>query len=194
MFRHAKKQTNGVRRITTVLVLAAMTALLAFLSVPPGHAAAKPHAAPLVTVDELEQYMLGLINKSREDGGLPDYTSNDTLATVARAHSDLNLQTDPKNGCPNAHQCPGEPDPCTRMSNAGVNWTECAENVGHAWAEPTFDPFEGLRIIHQNMMDEGPCGCGNHYDNIMSSTLEQVGVGVAFDANHVFVTEDFIKP
>jgi uncharacterized protein YkwD len=192
MFPHAKKQTHGGRRSTTVLVLVAMTALLAFLSVPPGHAAAKLRAVPLVTVSELEQYMLGLINKSREDGGLPDYTSNDTLAAVARAHSDLNLQTDPKNGCPNPHQCPGEPDPCTRMSDAGVSWTQCAENVGNQWAEPTFDPKEGLLAIHQRMMDEGPGG--GHYDNIMSPTLQQVGVGVAFDANHVWVTEDFITP
>jgi uncharacterized protein YkwD len=192
MFPYAKKQTNAVRRITSVLVIAAMTALLAFLSVPPGHAAAKPHAAPLVTVAELEQYMFGLINKSREGGGLADYTSNDTLATVARDHSNLNLQTDPKNGCPNPHQCPGEPAPCDRISNAGVQWTECAENVGARWAEPTLDYYEGLRVIHQSMMDEGPGG--GHYDNIMSSTLTQVGVGVAFDANHIWVTEDFIKP
>jgi hypothetical protein len=66
------------------------------------------------------------------------------------------------------------------------------ENVGHAWGEPTFDPKEGLRIIHQNMMNEGPGG--GHYDNIMSPDFQQVGVGVAFDANHVWVTEDFITP
>ena len=145
-----------------------------------------------VTVAELEQYMFGLINQSRQDGGLAHYASNDTLAIVARDHSNLNLKTDPKNGCPNSHQCPGEPDPGTHMSNAGVNWTEWAENVGNAWAEPTFDLFEGLRTIHQDMMDEGPGG--GHYDNIMSSSLRQVGVGVAFDANHIWVTEDFIKP
>ena len=145
-----------------------------------------------VTVAELEQHMFDLINQSRQAGGLPHYASNSTLATVARDHSNLNLKTDPKNGCPNSHQCPGELDPGTRMSNAGVNWTEWAENVGNAWAEPTFDPFEGLRTIHQDMMNEGPGG--GHHDNIMSSTLEQVGVGVAFDANHIWVTEDFIKP
>jgi uncharacterized protein YkwD len=175
-----------------VLVLTAMIALLAFLAVPPGYAAAKPHAVPRYTVDELEQYVFGLINQSREDGGLPDYTFNDTLAAVARAHSNLLLQTDPQNGCPNPHQCPGEPDPCTRMSNAGVNFTECAENVGSRWAEPTFDQKQGCLEVHQDMMNEGPGG--GHHDNIMSPTLEQVGVGVAFDDNHVWVTEDFIKP
>jgi uncharacterized protein YkwD len=169
-----------------------MIALLAFLAVPPDHAAAKAHAVPRYTVDELEQYVFGLINQSRENGGLPDYTFNDTLAAVARAHSNLNLQTDPKNGCPNNHQCPGEPDPGTRISNAGVQFTSWGENVGHAWGEPTFDQKAGLLTIHQNMMNEGPGG--GHYENIMSSSFQQVGVGVAFDDNHVFVTEDFIQP
>jgi uncharacterized protein YkwD len=155
MFRHAKKQPNGVRAITTVLVLTAMIALLAFLPVPAAHAVAKPHAAPRYTVAELEQYVLGLINQSREDGGLPDYTSNDTLATVARDHSNLNMQYDPKNGCPDNHQCPGEPDPGTRISNAGVQFTSWGENVGHAWGEPTFDPKAGLLTIHQPRFSAG---------------------------------------
>ncbi len=81
-----------------------------------------------VTVAELEQYMFSLINQSRQDGGLAHYASDDTLATVARDHSNLNLKTDPKNGCPNSHQCPSEPDLGALMSNAGVTWTAWAES------------------------------------------------------------------
>ena len=152
----------------------------------------------MVTIAELEQYMFNLINQSRAAGGLVAYTSNATLATVARDHSNLLLKTDPKKGCVNDHQCnapgePGEPDPATCVRNAGVTFTQRRENVGYAWEEPTFDPFAGLRTIHYDIfMKEGPGG--GHYDAIMSSTLEQVGVGVAFDGNHIWATEDFIKP
>jgi hypothetical protein len=81
------------------------------------------------------------------------------------------------------------------MNNAGVSFIECRENVGYWQAYPTLDYKQGLLNIHQFFMNEGPCGgCHNHYENIMSSNLQEVGVGVAIDDNHVWVTEDFIQP
>jgi uncharacterized protein YkwD len=184
---------TGIGRIASLLLLAALMVLPGLLHAPTAHAAIK--VAPDPYTADLEQYMFDLINSSRADAGLAPYTWNDTLADVARAHSQLNLAYDPEKGCPNVHQCPGEDPICTRFTNAGVTYTECRENVGNRYAYPTLDHKDGLLKIHQFFMSEGPCGgCGNHYENIMSSTLQEVGVGVAFDDNHIWVTEDFIQP
>jgi uncharacterized protein YkwD len=135
------------------------------------------------TVAELEKYMFGLINQSRMAERLAPYTWNDTLARVAREHSNLLLKRD---GCPDGHQCPGELDPDTRVRNAGVSFSERKENVGGRFGGSARNPFVGLDRIHQDdFIYEGPGG--GHHDAIMSSTLEQVGVGVAFDANHIWV-------
>jgi uncharacterized protein YkwD len=153
---------------------------------------------------EYEKYMFDLINKSRAAGRpplyspLPPYIWNASLGNVARAHSKLNLMKNPSEGCQNRHVCNAdgefnEPDWYTRIQNAVGGLPAAAENIHRT---PNPNPLAGLDIIHQAFMVEGP-GSGSahiHYENIMSSTLQQVGVGVAYDGIHIWVTEDFIKP
>ena len=195
-----RKHTNGLRRIVSVLMLAVPAALLVMLSIPASPAAAKTLAAPDpttcgTTVAELEQCTFQLINSYRADQGLPPYLWDDNLANAARAHSELWLTFAEGDCPPYGHQCPGEPDPTTRITTAVGSCKSCAENVGYGSGYPTPDYYALILNVHQNtFIPEGPCGCYNHYDNIMSTTFQHVGIGVAIDANHVRFTEDFVQP
>lgn len=184
--------------ITSVL-LATLLALLMLLTVPAHPAAAKALAAPDpttcgTTVAELEACTFQLVNSYRADLGLPAYLWDDNLANAARAHSELWLTYGEQDCPPYGHQCPGESDPATRISTAVGSCTSCAENVGYGNGYPTADYYALILDVHQNtFIPEGPCGCYNHYDNIMSTTFTHVGIGVAIDANHVRFTEDFVQ-
>lgn len=198
--RRFGKHTHSFLRIAGVLMLASMLALVVLVSAPTRHAAAKTLAAPDpttcgTTVAELEQCTFNLINSYRADQGLPPYTWDDNLANGARAHSELWLTYAEGDCPPYGHQCPGEPDPTTRIINAMGGCPSCAENVGYGNGFPTVDYYARILDVHQNtFIPEGPCGCYNHYDNIMSTSFQYVGVGVAIDANHVRFTEDFYQP
>src|SRR5207249_342406 len=97
---------------------------------------------------ELEQQLFALINKDRADQGLYPYTSDTTLAKGARLHS-WNMAH-----CGLTHACPGEPDPCQRVTNEGVHWTSCGENVGYTSPYPTAS--EAVQKIEQDMLNEPP--------------------------------------
>jgi uncharacterized protein YkwD len=153
-------------------------------------------------VSVLEQYVLDLMNNERTAKGLPAYTRDSNMDKAARAHSDFWLTV---GTCPavtvgmvpwgDGHICPGEPDPCTRIINAlGAPVTRCAENVGWGYDLSATPNFYGIVLgIHQQFMNEGPSGGFNHYDNIMSSTFDKVGVGVAIDTGSIRFTVDFAK-
>ena len=203
MFRHltkqqtaphlAGKQTHSFRRLPSMLVLASMLALLALLSPPWSHTAS---AHSLVAagacgtdVSCLEHYAFDLVNNERAAAGLPLYTWDDTLANAARTHSALWLSV---GDCGIGHQCPGEDPPGTRITNAWGPVTSWGENVGNGYAYPTPD-FDALILnVHQQFMAEGPGG--GHYDNIMSSQFQYLGVGVAIDSNNIRITWDFVQP
>jgi uncharacterized protein YkwD len=197
MSSHAKKQFHHLPRLAVIVVVLTlmMTASTFFTSLT-SHAAAKAHSANASGLlgklcgSRLETYTFNLINSSRRSAGLLPYRCG-RLFSVTRAHSALNLATG-EDGCPNVHQCPGEDDPGTRITKAGVTYSSRAENVGYWKAFPTLDLLEGQRNIHQFFMNEGPGG--GHYDNIMSPTLTYLNVGIACDKNHIWVTEDFITP
>jgi uncharacterized protein YkwD len=134
----------------------------------------------------LEQSMFNLINNERAAAGLPLYTWSDTLANGARAHSNLMA-----NGCGQLHQCPGEDPIGTRILN---EWGPVAgswfvgENIHDRPPAPTYD--DAVVQMHQDFMAEGPGG--GHYDNIMSTNFQYVGVGIVIDAaGEAWLTEDF---
>ncbi len=181
----SRRHLHGFRWITSVLLLAVMAALLVLLSVPVGHTAAQA-LIPSDQITDLEQQMFTLINHDRAAHNLPPYTWDARLGTGARAHSNLMAS-----GCGLQHQCPNEPDPSTRITNEGVSWKSCGENIGEAGGYPSYS--DDLKQIEQDMIDEGPGG--GHYDNLMSTAFQNVGVGVAIDSNGtVWVTEDFVQP
>jgi uncharacterized protein YkwD len=172
------------KRITSVVVLAFIVALLPLLTIPLGHADAHT-LSPQDLRASLEESMFSLIIQDRAARSHPAYTWNATLASGARAHSDRMAA-----GCGEVQQCPGEPAPPTRISNEGVSFTHWGESVGSAGGSSyTAD----IQQIEQDMIGQGIRG--PDYQDLMSTTFTQVGVGVSIDSlGIVWVTEDFIQP
>ncbi len=87
------------------------------------------------------------------------------------------------------HQCPGEPDPAQRISNEGISWTSCGENIGYTSPNPT--SWAGVQKIDQQMLNEQPPDDG-HRQNLLNTSYQRVGVGIYVDARGlVWITEDF---
>lgn len=93
-------------------------------------------------------------------------------------------------GCGLAHQCPNEPDPCQRITNEGLNWTACGENIGYTSSYPnTWSAIQ--QNIEGAMLAKQPPNDG-HRKNLLSSNFHQIGVTVLIDAKGIaWVTEDF---
>ncbi len=117
--------------------------------------------------------------------GLPAYSWSSVLAGGAHLH---NLRM--MNYGQLSHQCPGEPDLGTRITNDGIAWRSAGENIG--WSNNP-DPQQGVLSNHQGMMAEKPPNDG-HRQNILSSSFNLVGIDVLVDAHHnVWLTEDFAQ-
>ncbi len=138
------------------------------------------------TENQLAQQLFNQINSDRAAEGLPAYTWNNTLAKGAYQHNVTMTTT----GCGLEHQCPNEPDPCQRVTNEGVTWTACGENIGYTSPYP--DAWTAIKQkIEGGMLAEKPPDDG-HRQNLLSRSFHQVGVAVLFDTKGVaWVTEDF---
>ena len=138
------------------------------------------------TENQLAQRLFNQINSDRAAEGLPAYTWNDTLAKGAYQHNVTMTTT----GCGLEHQCPNEPEPCQRVTNEGVTWTACGENIGYTSPYP--DAWTAIKQnIEGGMLAEKPPDDG-HRQNLLSTSFHQVGVAVLFDSKGIaWVTEDF---
>jgi uncharacterized protein YkwD len=145
-----------------------------------------PYGTPPAETSQESQLRLQLfvlINHDRASQGLPAYTLDGTLSAGARLHS-WNMAH-----CGLSHACPGEADPCDRISAEGITWSVCGENVGYASASP--DAWSGVQLIENSMLNEQPPNDG-HRRNLLSSAFHQIGVGIYLDSQgYVWVTEDF---
>jgi len=144
------------------------------------------HKHTISKTTKLTQNLFALINRDRAAQGLPAYHWNATLAKGALAHSKKMAQPQ----CGLSHQCPGEPDPCQRVTNEGIQWTTCGENAGYTSPYP--GAWAAIKTnIEQGMLNEQPPNDG-HRRNLLSSVFQQVGVGIYIDAKGlIWVTEDF---
>lgn len=121
---------------------------------------------------------------------------NSILYGTATAHNQLMAADNTQ-----SHQLPGEPDLGTRVSNAGYDWNNVAENV-YAYALDLLYAHAGFAI------DWGSgAGTSNgiqtppgHRDNIMDPTLQEAGISVIYTGNNnpasnqvgpYLVTQDF---
>lgn len=139
--------------------------------------------SPTSLESQLQQQLFTLINQGRADQGLYAYTLNSTMSGGAFRHS-MNMAS-----CGLSHQCPGEASPCQRVSNEGISWTSCGENVGYSSPDPT--AWGGVQGIEQSMLDETPPDDG-HRLNLLNASYHRVGVGIYVDSRgYVWVTEDF---
>jgi uncharacterized protein YkwD len=134
---------------------------------------------------QLAQQLFNQINSDRAAQGLPAYTWDDKIAPISRQHSITMGQ-----GCGLSHQCSGEPDPCQRLSNVGIEWTACGENAGYT--SPTPGAWSAVKTnIEQGMLNERPPNDG-HRRNLLSTSFHRVGIGIYIDSKGIiWVTEDF---
>jgi uncharacterized protein YkwD len=136
-------------------------------------------------VQQLAQYVLGLINHDRQVMGLSPYTWSANLARGAHLHNMRMMAYGQL-----SHQCPGEPDLGTRITGDGLAWREAGENIG--WSNYP-DPQQGVLSNHQAMMAEQPPDDG-HRRNILNTSYTLVGINVLVDSQHrVWLTEDFAQ-
>jgi uncharacterized protein YkwD len=139
---------------------------------------------PVTSVEsQLEQQLFNLINQDRASlAGLPAYVLNSTMSNGALLHSWKMAS------CGLSHQCPGEAAPCQRVSNEGISWTTCGENVGDGSSIPS--AWAVVQAIEQDMLNEPPPA--GHRKNLLSKSFQRIGVGIYIDAGgNVWITGDF---
>ena len=107
---------------------------------PPSGATATPQPrlvptttpVPTAPPDDYELQLIQLINQQRKAQSLPPLETDPRLMNAADLHNGWMLDHD----C-FAHQCPGEPDPFTRMRNAGYPLLSGSENIGQGYRTPS---------------------------------------------------------
>ncbi|MBO0782497.1 MAG: CAP domain-containing protein, partial [Ktedonobacteraceae bacterium] len=136
----------------------------------------------------LEQQLLQTINQDRAANGLPAYAWEPRLQKSGYQHNLVMA-----GGCGLSHQCSGEPALGTRISNQGVNWTSCGENIGTGGPvqATSSSQWSMVSTLHKDMMGEQPPNDG-HRKNLLSSSFHRIGISIYVDANNsLWLTEDF---
>jgi uncharacterized protein YkwD len=118
-----------------------------------------PTPAPTPNASEFEREVFRLTNIEREKEGLSPLRWNDTLASVARAHS-----ADMANRGYFDHTNPDGLSPFDRMTNAGYLYSSAAENIAAGQYTP------------QAVVD-GWMNSPGHRANILNAGLTELGVG-----------------
>ncbi|MGZ3723873.1 MAG: CAP domain-containing protein, partial [Bdellovibrionales bacterium] len=141
---------------------------------------AAPVAPAVAEMNPLEKELLNSINRSRAQAGVAPLkfsrlqSSGSSKCLGSEGHSVHMGQTRKMSH----DQFPQ--DICVRTSASG-------ENVGYASGAQV----QAVRTVHKMMMDEGPGG--GHYQNIMSSHYNTLGVGFYYSNNVLWVTESFLR-
>ncbi len=142
-----------------------------------------PASAPATEtkgLNSLERELLKLMNASRAKAGIAPLkfsrlqSNGNSKCMGSEGHSVHMGQTH------NMSHDQFPQDICVRTSASG-------ENVGMA----SGDQLRAIRTIHKMMMDEGPGG--GHYQNIMSSQYNTVGLGFYYTNGALWVTENFLR-
>jgi uncharacterized protein YkwD len=131
--------------------------------------------------------VLGLINQTRAQEGLPPYEVDPDLMASALGH-DLQME----DVCGLSHQCPHEPDLGARETAAGVHWTSAGENIAEGRLATTSSEVTAIALsLTRRMLNENPPGDG-HRRNMLSHSFVSIGIAVVVDdAGTVWMTQDF---
>jgi uncharacterized YkwD family protein len=121
-----------------------------------------------------EHKVLELTNAEREKNGLDPLVWNESLAELARAHSQ-----DMVDRGFFSHNNPDGASPFDRMKAAGINYISAAENIAAGQASPE-------AVIESWMNSEG------HRENILNPKLKELGVGLARGGQYgIYWTQNF---
>lgn len=137
---------------------------------------------PTTNEQQIAQIVFQAINASRAASGLGALQWSAALAAGAHKH---NLRMSAADQL--SHQLSGEPAIGTRITDDGVRWTWCGENIGYTSTLSS----SGALWLHQMMMAEKPPNDG-HRQNILSTNFTMVGVDILIDSHQLlWLTEDF---
>ncbi len=149
---------------------------------PTGGSGSGSPSSPTSNEQQIAQIVFQAINTSRAASGLPALQWNAALAAGARKHDARMSAADQL-----SHQLSGEPAISARITQDGVSWSWCGENIG--WTSETNS--SGALWLHQSMMAEQPPN-DPHRENILSANFTMVGVAILIDSSHrLWLTEDF---
>jgi uncharacterized protein YkwD len=89
--------------------------------------------------------------------------------------------------CGFSHTCPDGRSPCQRISNEGIKYSDCGENICRAGPYPT--PWAGVYKIQEGMINAPPTDW--HRIHLTSTTLHRIGIGVYVDpTGYIWFVED----
>jgi uncharacterized protein YkwD len=134
-----------------------------------------PRPADPLPNDPLVRYNLELLNSYRAKAGATALLYD---AKISRFAVDGSKQF-ARDNTPHAHfkaQAQGAPGFGTHSS----------ENQGDGKGA---DGKRMIAILLQAMIDEGPGG--GHHDNMLSTKVRRVGIGLYFEGDHLYLTNDF---
>ncbi len=134
-----------------------------------------------VTPDELEDFMMQLVNNARSmNGGLTQLKKSKTLSDMARAYAEDMAK---RNFF--SHKNPEGLGMIERAKAAGIT-QHISENLGTT--RSIVELREQVKQCQQIMMNEPPNVPGNHRSNILDPENKSVGIGVGFPAKGGVIT------
>jgi uncharacterized protein YkwD len=164
---------RSVSLVAFALVVGLVTPANAIVAQTPAAPIAPESSAPSFNPTADEARFVLLINEERAKTGLPPLAVVPELVTVGQGWS---AQMIAKNG---------GSDPCQVVHNPGFsasvksNWRRLGENVGCGNADADF--------MHKAFVNSPP-----HYKNIVDPTYDSIGIGIVYDGDVMFVTEQFM--
>lgn len=133
-----------------------------------------PSADDLQAIQKLEQKAMDLLNLDRSKFGLPALIWDPKLSMIATAHSE-----DMKQNHFFGHHSPQTGSLRDRLKNAQYRNISGGENIAY----------------HQNL-NEAQMGLMysiGHRQNILSKDFNKIGIGLAFEKDHLYLTQLFSK-
>jgi uncharacterized protein YkwD len=125
----------------------------------------------------VQQEVLALVNDARRSSGCPPLAVNTLLVEAAREHA-----VDMADRGYFAHRDPSGEGAGDRVSDTGYDWATYAENIARGQDSPAEVVDDWL---HSPV----------HRENIMTCAHTEVGVGLAFDADHrPYWVQDLASP
>jgi uncharacterized protein YkwD len=120
---------------------------------------------------------LRLVNDARRDNGCPALSINNRLVEAARGHA-----ADMARRGYFAHRSPNGKNAGDRVADAGYDWDTYGENIARG-QDSTAEVVDGW--LHS----------ADHRHNILTCAHTEVGVGLAFDADHTpYWVQDLASP
>jgi uncharacterized protein YkwD len=145
-----------------------------------------------LSIDDLERYAVQLIDSSRaKEPGVGRVEQDSSLMRLARKYAEYMRDHRQQYVAPthSPHMDLEGHNPRDRAREAGI-YTEVHENLGMESRGFQMTDQQLVAKQHQQMMSEPAVG-HTHRAIIMDPAAVRIGVGIAHDANHLFLCEEF---